>query len=50
MFAYTIILIGIGRHQLRFCICTGDNHWDSQKLCMEKNTVGNEPYIKEVTV
>ena len=30
-------------------VCTGDNHWNSQKLCTEKSTVGNEPCIKEVT-
>ncbi len=27
-----------------------DNHWKSQKLSIEKNTVGNEPYIKKATV
>lgn len=35
---------------MRFCVLTEDNHWNSQKLSMEKNTVGSEPYIKEVTV
>ena len=32
-----------------FCVCT-DNRWVSQKLSMEKNTIGNEPYIKKATV
>lgn len=27
-----------------------DNHWSGQKPSMEKNTVGNEPYIKKATV
>lgn len=25
-----------------------DNHWSGQKPSMEKNTVGNEPYIKKL--
>ena len=29
---------------------TTDNHWNSQKLSTEKSTVGNDPYIKRVTV
>ncbi len=33
-----------------FCVCTRDNRWISQKLSMEKNTIGNEPYIKKATV
>ena len=33
-----------------FCVRTRDNRWISQKLSMEKNTIGNEPYIKKVTV
>ena len=33
-----------------FCACTRDNRWISQKLSMEKNTIGNEPYIKKATV
>lgn len=33
-----------------FCVCTRDNRWISQKLSMEKNTIGNEPYIEKATV
>ena len=33
-----------------FCACTRDNRWISQKLSMEKNTIGNEPYIKKATL
>ena len=33
-----------------FCVRTRDNRWISQKLSMEKNTIGNEPYIKKATV
>ena len=33
-----------------FCACTRDNRWISQKLSMEKNTIGNEPYIEKATV
>lgn len=33
-----------------FCVRARDNRWISQKLSMEKNTIGNEPYIKEATV
>ena len=33
-----------------FCARTRDNCWISQKLSMEKNTIGNEPYIKKATV
>jgi hypothetical protein len=32
------------------CRNARDNHWNSQKLSMEKNTVGNEPYIEKATV
>ena len=32
------------------CRNARDNHWSSQKLSMEKNTIGNEPYIKKATV
>lgn len=35
---------------MHFCVCTGDDHWISQKLSMEKSTVGNESYNREVTV
>lgn len=33
-----------------FCVRTRDNRWIGQKLSMEKNTIGNEPYIKKATV
>ena len=33
-----------------FCACTRYNRWIRQKLSMEKNTIGNEPYIKKATV
>ena len=33
-----------------FCVRTRDNRWISQKLSMEKNTIGNEPYIEKATV
>ena len=33
-----------------FCVRTRDNRWISQKLSMEKNTIGNEHYIKKATV
>ena len=33
-----------------FCVRTRDNRWISQKLSIEKNTIGNEPYIKKATV
>ena len=33
-----------------FCVSTRDNRWISQKLSVEKNTIGNEPYIKKATV
>lgn len=33
-----------------FCACTRDNRWISQKLSMEKSTIGNEPYIEKATV
>ena len=29
------------------CRNARDNHWSSQKLSMEKNTIGNEPYIEK---
>ena len=47
---YTILCIGIGRCQLRCYACIEDNRWNSHKLCTEKSTIGNEPYIKGVTV
>jgi len=31
-------------------LCIVDNHWSGQKPSMEKNTIGNEPYIKKATV
>lgn len=33
-----------------FCVCARDNRWVSQKLSMEKNTIGNEPYTIKATV
>lgn len=34
-----------------FCDCTRDNRWFSQKLSMEKSTIGNEPLcMLKVTV
>lgn len=33
-----------------FCVRTRDNRWISQKLSMEKSTIGNEPYIEKATV
>lgn len=33
-----------------FCVYARDNRWISQKLSMEKNTIGNEPYIKKATM
>lgn len=32
------------------CRNARDNHWSSQKLSMEKSTIGNEPYIEKATV
>mgnify|MGYP000547938619 CR=1 FL=1 len=42
----------IGDKEMPVTICRNarDNHWKSQKLSMEKNTVGNEPYIEKATV
>ncbi len=33
-----------------FCVHTRDNRWISKKIIMEKNTIGNEPYIEKATM
>ena len=35
---------------ITICRNARDNHWSSQKLSMEKSTIGNEPYIEKATV